>query len=161
MFLTEFKTSAYSLSSSKCFNSCYSFSQPLAVSEKALARPPQSTYRARTIYSSVVASRFSLSILFSRLMASTLFLYLVFYINLDVQKIYNILHIYLNFIIRNLYIRITTNNCRYQWNLKKMTPVQYRDHLLSHLHRPWQGLLFKVLYLLFSLLISKYPIADK
>lgn len=23
------------------------------------------------------------------------------------------------------------NNFRYQWNLKKMTPVQYRDHLLS------------------------------
>ena len=22
------------------------------------------------------------------------------------------------------------NNNRYQWNLKKMTPVQYRDHLL-------------------------------
>lgn len=25
------------------------------------------------------------------------------------------------------------NNFRYQWNLKKMTPVQYRDHLLSQL----------------------------
>lgn len=23
------------------------------------------------------------------------------------------------------------NNCRYQWNLKKMTPVQYRNHLLN------------------------------
>ncbi|MFH1402472.1 MAG: IS3 family transposase, partial [Patescibacteria group bacterium] len=23
------------------------------------------------------------------------------------------------------------NNKRYQWNLKKMTPVQYRNHLLS------------------------------
>jgi transposase InsO family protein len=23
------------------------------------------------------------------------------------------------------------NNKRYQWNLKKMTPVQYRDHLLA------------------------------
>ncbi|MFC0524212.1 IS3 family transposase, partial [Pontibacillus salicampi] len=22
------------------------------------------------------------------------------------------------------------NNYRYQWNLKKMTPVEYRDHLL-------------------------------
>ncbi|MGE7625546.1 IS3 family transposase, partial [Viridibacillus sp. NPDC096237] len=22
------------------------------------------------------------------------------------------------------------NNFRYQWNLKKMTPVQYRNHLL-------------------------------
>ncbi|KAB7667641.1 IS3 family transposase, partial [Bacillus sp. B1-b2] len=22
------------------------------------------------------------------------------------------------------------NNYRYQWNLKKMTPVQYRNHLL-------------------------------
>ncbi|WP_310238088.1 IS3 family transposase, partial [Brevibacillus nitrificans] len=22
------------------------------------------------------------------------------------------------------------NHYRYQWNLKKMTPVQYRDHLL-------------------------------
>lgn len=25
------------------------------------------------------------------------------------------------------------NNYRYQWNLKKMTPVQYRDHLISQL----------------------------
>ncbi len=25
------------------------------------------------------------------------------------------------------------NNFRYQWNLKKMTPVQYRNHLLSYL----------------------------
>jgi len=25
------------------------------------------------------------------------------------------------------------NNFRYQWNLKKMTPIQYRDHLLSQL----------------------------
>ncbi|MBX4262057.1 IS3 family transposase, partial [Clostridium estertheticum] len=23
------------------------------------------------------------------------------------------------------------NNYRYQWNLKKMTPVQYRNHLLA------------------------------
>jgi len=23
------------------------------------------------------------------------------------------------------------NHYRYQWNLKKMTPVQYRDHLLQ------------------------------
>ncbi|MBK5240362.1 IS3 family transposase, partial [Clostridium sp.] len=23
------------------------------------------------------------------------------------------------------------NNYRYQWDLKKMTPVQYRNHLLS------------------------------
>lgn len=23
------------------------------------------------------------------------------------------------------------NNYRYQWNLKKMTPIQYRDHLLA------------------------------
>ncbi|MBS4172709.1 IS3 family transposase, partial [Bacillus sp. FJAT-49736] len=23
------------------------------------------------------------------------------------------------------------NNFRYQWNLKKMTPVQYRNHLLK------------------------------
>ncbi|MFC0524332.1 IS3 family transposase, partial [Pontibacillus salicampi] len=23
------------------------------------------------------------------------------------------------------------NNYRYQWNLKKMTPVEYRDHLLK------------------------------
>ncbi|MFB5285348.1 IS3 family transposase, partial [Peribacillus sp. Hz7] len=23
------------------------------------------------------------------------------------------------------------NHYRYQWNLKKMTPVQYRDHLLK------------------------------
>ncbi|MFC0270807.1 IS3 family transposase, partial [Metabacillus herbersteinensis] len=23
------------------------------------------------------------------------------------------------------------NNFRYQWNLKKMTPVQYRNHLLQ------------------------------
>ncbi|MFC6387447.1 IS3 family transposase, partial [Sporolactobacillus kofuensis] len=23
------------------------------------------------------------------------------------------------------------NNYRYQWNLKKMTPIQYRNHLLS------------------------------
>jgi putative transposase len=23
------------------------------------------------------------------------------------------------------------NNYRYQWNLKKMTPVQYRNHLLK------------------------------
>ncbi|RXI99580.1 hypothetical protein DS745_04395, partial [Anaerobacillus alkaliphilus] len=23
------------------------------------------------------------------------------------------------------------NNYRYQWDLKKMTPVQYRDHLLN------------------------------
>ncbi|MGM7682889.1 IS3 family transposase, partial [Cytobacillus sp. Hm23] len=23
------------------------------------------------------------------------------------------------------------NKYRYQWNLKKMTPVQYRDHLLN------------------------------
>ena len=23
------------------------------------------------------------------------------------------------------------NNYRYQWNLKKMTPVQYRNHLLN------------------------------
>ena len=23
------------------------------------------------------------------------------------------------------------NNFRYQWNLKKMTPIQYRNHLLS------------------------------
>ncbi|MUG73470.1 IS3 family transposase, partial [Paenibacillus validus] len=23
------------------------------------------------------------------------------------------------------------NHFRYQWNLKKMTPVQYRDHLLQ------------------------------
>ncbi|MFC0472256.1 IS3 family transposase, partial [Halalkalibacter kiskunsagensis] len=23
------------------------------------------------------------------------------------------------------------NNFRYQWNLKKMTPIQYRNHLLN------------------------------
>ncbi|MCX8047610.1 MAG: IS3 family transposase, partial [Anoxybacillus gonensis] len=23
------------------------------------------------------------------------------------------------------------NNYRYQWNLKKMTPIQYRNHLLA------------------------------
>nr|WP_242851615.1 IS3 family transposase [Clostridium sp. DMHC 10] len=23
------------------------------------------------------------------------------------------------------------NNYRYQWNLKKMTPVQYRNHLIN------------------------------
>ncbi|MCI6350271.1 MAG: IS3 family transposase, partial [Tenericutes bacterium] len=23
------------------------------------------------------------------------------------------------------------NNFRYQWNLKKMTPIQYRNHLLE------------------------------
>ncbi|WP_376699461.1 IS3 family transposase [Listeria booriae] len=27
------------------------------------------------------------------------------------------------------YCIVYYNNCRYQWNLKKMAPVQYRNHL--------------------------------